>query len=529
MAQPPRMGYFLRMSEFLLYYRRPDPITWVYMSSFLTLGLFFVFRRFWSIRNLDVILLICFAPGLLMVQEGYRREAVAVENLVTMPVDSDERIEDPRAAPPGSQTSTSNGGGAIANEGVPGLATTIVEDGPSNSVAVPQLQSSIVGDASTLLMTGDVNTVQELQSARRLRLSGFIALFFVEFLLMIRMLLDPMMVRRPLLDPNLTTGGLNFIAISLFIFMMANVVASTPEAQQEQGPRLGPGYALINMLPALPTRPVATANSAALDEAPVQVTDTQRVLIAKTIAILGQTAVLVGMLLIGSHHFGNLRAGAGCVMLYLLSPYTAQMTGRVDHVVPAAMMVWAILMYHRPLIAGMFVGAAAGLVYYPLFLLPLWIGFYWQRGGGRFGIGVIATLTVLTGLLVLAGGEPFFLHLRRMFGLFMPTWNPQGVWEVGWNPVWRLPVIVGFVILSFFLATWPTNKNLGSLISCSAALMVAAQFWHGYGGGLYMSWFLPLVLLTMYRPNLQDRVALRVIDGPTEPRTPRATMEMDAA
>src|SRR6056297_144788 len=64
----------IAMSEFLLYYRRPDPTTWVYMSSFLTIGLFFVFRRFWSIRNLDIALLILLAPGLLMVNEGYRRQ-----------------------------------------------------------------------------------------------------------------------------------------------------------------------------------------------------------------------------------------------------------------------------------------------------------------------------------------------------------------------------------------------------------------------------------------------------------------------
>ena len=67
------------MSEILLYYKRPDPTTWVYMSSFLTIGLFFVFRRFWSIRNLDIILLILLAPGLLMVHEGRRRELVETE------------------------------------------------------------------------------------------------------------------------------------------------------------------------------------------------------------------------------------------------------------------------------------------------------------------------------------------------------------------------------------------------------------------------------------------------------------------
>jgi hypothetical protein len=109
------------------------------------------------------------------------------------------------------------------------------------------------------------------------------------------------------------------------------------------------------------------------------------------------------------------------------------------------------------------------------------------------------------------GTESLTAHLQRMFGIRFPTDDPRGVWELGWNPVWRLPVIVGFVILSLFLAIWPAQKNLGTLISCTAAVMVAAQFWHGYGGGLYIAWFLPMLLLTIFRPNLQDRVALKVI------------------
>src|SRR6056297_1909052 len=68
------------MSEFLLYYKRPDPTTWVYLSSFLTIGLFFVFHRFWSVRNLDILLLILLAPGLLMVHEGRRRHLSEMES-----------------------------------------------------------------------------------------------------------------------------------------------------------------------------------------------------------------------------------------------------------------------------------------------------------------------------------------------------------------------------------------------------------------------------------------------------------------
>ena len=29
----------------------------------------------------------------------------------------------------------------------------------------------------------------------------------------------------------------------------------------------------------------------------------------------------------------------------------------------------------------------------------------------------------------------------------------------------------------------------------------------GWSGGLYIAWFLPLILLTIFRPNLEDRVA----------------------
>ena len=54
--------------------------------------------------------------------------------------------------------------------------------------------------------------------------TGYIWLFAIGGFFLIRMLLDPMMVRRPLLEPNLSVGGLTFLGISLLIFLMANVV-----------------------------------------------------------------------------------------------------------------------------------------------------------------------------------------------------------------------------------------------------------------------------------------------------------------
>lgn len=578
------------MSEILLYYKRPDPTTWVYLSSFLTIGLFFVFHRFWSIRNLDIFLLILLAPGLLMVHEGRRRQLQEIESEVIThrqnekpPASTNSASADPdhgsglrktglrelvgagttnptqrtrdAAAAISSKLGSSGGDVLVAlTQAVPAddpVAVTASEEASVRAEAAILAQPTVplAADSPEVISGGDGSLAADPGSDAKsdsdaaasseidpedIRRYGFISLFVVQFMLLIRLLLDPLMVRRPLLDPNLSSGGLTFIGVSLFIFMMANIVASTPRIQIEQGPKLGPGYALMNMLPAIPTRPVtdALAGSTLGDENELDASQSRLATIAKVLAILAHAAIVSGIVLIGNWHFGNMRAGVGCATLYLLMPYTAQMTGRVDHALPAALLLWAVLFYRKPLVAGIFLGLAAGLVYYPFFLLPLWISFYWRRGVWRFTIGVAVMLGLLMMLLSLSGVESLVDHLRTMFGLFKPETKSNilgGIWGLGWNPIWRLPVIVGFVILCSFFAAWPAQKNLGTLIGCSAAVMVGAQFWHGYGGGLYIAWFLPLLLLTIFRPNLQDRIALKVVSDSSNKKRRPAALEVDAA
>ncbi|MEO1615211.1 MAG: hypothetical protein AAFV88_05140 [Planctomycetota bacterium] len=520
------------MSEFLLYYKRPDPTTWVYLSSFLTIGLYFVFHRFWSFRNLDLVLLILLAPGLLMVHEGRRRllremESVELREEATV-ADVDPDVElppgggvSPGVAPPedsGTDATDSKREDRIDPPPAENAAgAEVVTDPPSvaDETKIPLVAEPNALDERLESTAEDPDSLESAEevSAKKLQRRGFVFLFVIELFILVRLLCDPLMNRRPLLDPNLAVGGLYFISISLFIFMMANVATSTPRMRVWQGPELGPGYALMHRLPTITTRPVSAAlggeEPATEDE--LDASNRSWTVLAKVLAISAHLAIIAGVVLIGNRHFGNLRSGVGCALLYLLVPYTAQMTGRVDHALPAALLLWAVLCYRRPSIAGVFIGLAAGLVYYPLFLLPLWCSFYWQRGVRRFALSVVVTLALLVVLLSLGGTESLFEHFRRMFGLFLPTEEPRGIWVVGWDPQWRLPVIVAFGILSFLFAAWPSPKNLGTLISCSATVMVAVQFWHGYGGGLYVAWFLPLLLLTIFRPNLEDRVATKVV------------------
>ena len=113
------------------------------------------------------------------------------------------------------------------------------------------------------------------------------------------------------------------------------------------------------------------------------------------------------------------------------------MTGRVDHSLPAALLLWAVLCYRRPLVAGIFLGLAGGLVYYPLFLLPLW-GRIFIGNAERGNLRQVAAAMILMLVVALSFDSSASLsdHLYRMFGLLKPNRDPQelrGLWALGWN------------------------------------------------------------------------------------------------
>ncbi|MCS7304982.1 MAG: hypothetical protein NZ602_07735 [Thermoguttaceae bacterium] len=426
------------MREILFEYEL-NPTTWVYISSLMTIGIFFKFGRFWSIRNLDLMLLIGFAPGLLMVA-------------------------------------------------------------PHRAEWVQQF--------------------------------GYGWLFTVSGLMLIRMLLDTLMVRRPLLEPNLSASGLTFTCIAMLVFLTTNVITQSLKESEVTGavladhllqkkelPETAPvaerstvGYPLFHIFASYSDRPLPKQTP------PEQV---ERALIrravTRSVAVLAHLAVVLGLIVIGYRHFENMHTGIAMASLYLLLPYTAQTTPRLDHVLPAALLVWAAEAYRRPAIAGTLIGLAASFIFYPLLLVPLWCGYYWRRGRWRFVIAVGTVLLVMTLSLLLFSKdrETFLSQLRQMYALEEmreifhskpATEQVAGFWHFH-IAYYRIPVFVAIVVLAGSLAIWPPQKNYATLLSCSGAVMLASQFWHMPGGGTYLNWYLPWTILMIFRPNLEDRIA----------------------
>lgn len=497
------------MDELLIQYQPIAPATWAYVSSLLTIGLFFKFNRIWSVRNLDLFAIILLAPGILMVHAGQTSKS-ADEFAVAAGPEAAADIESEADEPP------SESGGDAARP----AEVAADDDGPTVAD----------GGAAPTTSRADV-----------LKRTGYSLLFAACGLLLARLLIDPAMIRRPLLEPNLLPGGMAFIGCSLFVFLTANVATGppnasalagavaaerlaagearpddlapaaepTPEAAADGLAQYGPGYPLLFVLPNISTSRVMA--SPVDDEAlrPGRV----RVATARVMAVLSQLAIVAGMIVIAYIHFDNVRTGVAAATLYLLLPYTAIMTGRVDHCLPAALLVWTVAAYRRPLLAGVLLGLCSGVIYYTFWLLPLWISFYWQRGAKRFlqGFGLSVLVLVVVLALSSSGIGQFFSHVGQMIGFRWPLEvDADGFWNVH-HPYYRAPVLAAFVVLSLSMALWPAQKNLGTLLSCSASVMLAAQFWHAHGGGTFMAWFLPLTLMAIFRPNLEDRVALAVL------------------
>ena len=181
------------MDYFLFGFKPIEPSTWAYLSSLLLLALFFKFNRFWSVRNFDLILIILLTPGLLMVhygtaqQQTMERVALVMEAAESAAESKQEKAEQ---AP-------------------------IQESGSRNSAELSSLEPAME-------VSEPLTRWQELQRY------GYVWLFVIQFVWLMRLLNDQLLVRKPMLEPNLSLGGLVFLTCSLAIFLFSNVLKSEP-------------------------------------------------------------------------------------------------------------------------------------------------------------------------------------------------------------------------------------------------------------------------------------------------------------
>ena len=331
---------------------------------------------------------------------------------------------------------------------------------------------------------------------------GYAWLLIASGYFFLRCLADLALVRRPALSPNMNLSGLGCLAAALAASLVA-VAVQQPRTPPEVGDTAPSPIdeMLVKTLPQTPgevvgfTVPIGTA---------------------RALALLCHLSIVVGLVLVGWKHFADVLSGMASATFYLLLPYTYMLTpnsalglGRWDMAWPMAWMVWAVFCHRRPVLAGAFLGVAAGGVLFPVLTLPIWLSFYWRRGAWRFLFAFLlsaaVTLALAAGVLWAVGSWTQNWHSADALARWQPWLQPptgaRGVWAgVYW--VYRLPVFIAYA--AFVLATlfWPAPKNLAHVLALSAAALIGIQFWLADNGGVYVLWYLPFLLLLVFRPNL---------------------------
>ena len=408
--------------------------TWFVLSLLLILAVFFRFNRLWSLRNLDLLLLLSLSPGLLFLTSEHR----------------------------------------VANS-----------------------------------------------------YAGYVWLFVCSGLLLVRLFCDSQFKRRPLLEQNLNSAGLSLLCVAAFAFQVTRVfteempqstLATVHDAKeminrQDTTTKEGEESDLNSDTPVVaPAMKVVGVFGGVVPATAAGARGTYaEILAACFVACLSHLAVVLGLIFLGRRHLGDVKLGVAMATLYLLMPGTALQVSNLNHILPAAFVVWALVYYNKPMVAGCLMGLACGTVFFPAFLLPLWMVFYGRQGSIRFGLalGIIGAALLSTFALTAADSQSF---LRQFVGsidwsvLQLQTDRPgQGFWQSDWI-AYRLPVMAGFLVMVCVLSIFPRKKNIEHLMAHSAAIVVGTQLWYPQGGGVYVLWYLPLLLAVVFRPRLTHLV-----------------------
>ncbi len=325
--------------------------------------------------------------------------------------------------------------------------------------------------------------------------AGYIWLFGASAYWLLRTLLDGAFRHRPSYRANLNKPGLAWFGIALFAVLIA-VAIRKPAVPEEM---IGRAPVVVNSVK---------------DGATAVVNQTQpegdgrgvRIAVERGLALMGHTAVSLGLLLIGVRHFRDAEVGAAMATLYLLMPVTGYHVAQLHHVLPAALVTWAVVCYRIPLWSGFLLGLAAGATFFPVLLFPVWLRLYWRRGALRFimayftalAIGLGVTLLVLWSLGLFPDGLTRTLHLADWQPWKAPT--SEGLWQ-GVHWAYRLPVFILYAGFFFMLFVWPPVRTLAHVVALSAAVLIGIQFWYAERGGMYVLWYLPLIIVMTLRPT----------------------------
>lgn len=251
---------------------------------------------------------------------------------------------------------------------------------------------------------------------------------------------------------------------------------------------------------------------------------------ASQLATLTFHLIGVAALLMSARRLANAQVAWALAALYCGSAYVLGVGGPpemvggltfISHIAAPSLALVAFACLARPLLAGVFLALSVATVFYPLFFIPAWIGYYLRTRGAvvRFVAG-LTLAAVVVGVPVLVRSRPIAGHsligtiVRETLGHHQGAdtygLTPFGFWGRrggvrGWlqhetipGQAASTPVFLAVALLStlaFFPARRATPQQL-ALLSGAAGILVGV--WKILGTGVYVTWYFAFLLLGFF-------------------------------
>jgi uncharacterized membrane protein len=180
--------------------------------------------------------------------------------------------------------------------------------------------------------------------------------------------------------------------------------------------------------------------------------------------------------------------------------------------------IFALLLLHRPTIAGLLLGIATGMLYFPLFLAPLWFGYIWRADGIRKGLTFLtayAAVGIICIIMLISMVHPID-ESESALSAFIDDTIAQQQFKEGYGnsplsfwgqypkfAVWGKPTTgVLYLLFCLSLAFYPRYIGFDRLIAITAAVLVGTQLVLSFSGGTYIGFYLaPLMLMLFAHKN----------------------------
>jgi len=238
---------------------------------------------------------------------------------------------------------------------------------------------------------------------------------------------------------------------------------------------------------------------------------------AHATSLLFDALALAGLALVG-RRFGGARLAATLAFAWVAYPFTqyASNSNTNDAIMPA-LLIWGFWLLTKPGARGVFVALAGWTKFGALLLAPLWLGYpsgLSSPGKRRFAAGFVLATAAAFSILLL---EPDPLHAVRVFydrtvGFQLDRGSPFSIWDWGQYHARGLPdlhvvqqVLEGLLLAAaLLLAVHPRRRTPLRLAALTAALLAGFQLVLTHWFYLYLPWVLPFVAFALFAPGEEE-------------------------